>query len=47
VALNLFWPVDLKKYPMDHFAMLIPHQQTVETSLCIGQWTRGMIDLSP
>jgi len=27
----------LKKYPMDHFAMLTPHEQLVETVLHIGQ----------
>jgi len=26
-----------KKYPMDHFAMLTPHEQLVETVLHIGQ----------
>jgi len=32
-----------KKYPMDHFAMLTPHEQPVETVLHIGQWTQGHV----
>jgi len=31
------WPMFSKKYPMDHFAVLTPHQQLVETVLHIGQ----------
>jgi len=30
---NFFAYEQLKKYPMDHFAMLIPHEQLVETFL--------------
>jgi len=39
-VLNPFWPMDnlLKKYSMDNFAMLTPHEQPVETVLHIGQW---------
>ena len=33
VVLNLFWPIFLKKYRMDNFAMLTPHEQPVETVL--------------
>ena len=34
VVLNVFWPVGIfsKKYPMDNFAMLTPHEQ--ESKLC-------------
>jgi len=30
---------------MDHFAMLTPHEQLVETVLYIGQWTQGHVQL--
>jgi len=29
---------------MDHFALLTPHEQLIETVLHIGQWTQGMFN---
>jgi len=39
VVINLFWPMDhlLKKYLIDHFAMMTSQEQLVETVLHIGQ----------
>ena len=39
------WTIFSGKYPMDHFPMLAPHEQLVETVLHIGQWTQGHVQL--
>jgi len=47
VDLNLLdpWTIFLKKYRIDHSAMLTPHEQLVETALHIDQWTQCHIQI--
>jgi len=40
IILNVFWPVDhflRKKFPMDQFAMLTPHEKLVVIVLHVSQ----------